>query len=151
MAQIKATFTRRWALRPTFWPMQQQQRIIYLYPDQTYTFGRSRKADILLPSSACSANHCSIQVFNNHLILIDTSRNGTYINNQLAPPTGQRLSIGDEISFGVRPDTPPRDNENRLVFSVTKFYEFCLGVPLTEPPELTIDLTIDGGDTDEEN
>jgi len=71
----------------------------------TYSLGRGRDCDIVIPDGSCSRKHASLTVANlsDHVYIDDCdSRNGTYLNGRpVAGPTvvpnGGRLRIGSSI------------------------------------------------------
>lgn len=69
------------------------------------TIGRAPDCDWILPDPECfvSGSHASILCQNGEYYLIDTSSNGTYVNNMPQPiPTGEPrlLTDEDQIAFG---------------------------------------------------
>lgn len=62
-------------------------------------FGRSN--GLRLPSFTVSREHCSIFVFCNNVILLDYSRNGTLVSEQLVNCEDFELYHGDVISIGI--------------------------------------------------
>lgn len=82
---------------------------IPLRQGQTYTVGRGRKSDIVVPDRACSRNHARIHVdrHRDDLIVEDLrSRNGTFLNGDPVPrralmTEGSRLRVGASV-FLVR-------------------------------------------------
>lgn len=61
-----------------------------------------------LPNLTVSRQHCSIFVFQNNVVLLDYSRNGTMVNQRLVLQededlfNGDRLQIGDYVFMLVR-------------------------------------------------
>jgi pSer/pThr/pTyr-binding forkhead associated (FHA) protein len=91
---------------------------IPLRQGQTYTLGRGRKSDIVVPDRACSRAHARIHV-NPHrddLIVEDLhSRNGTFLNGDPVPKRallgeGSRLRVGASI-FLVRLHESDEDSQ----------------------------------------
>jgi pSer/pThr/pTyr-binding forkhead associated (FHA) protein len=91
---------------------------IPLRPGQTYTVGRGRKSDIVVPDRACSRCHARIHVtpHRDDLIVEDLrSRNGTYLNGDPVPQRalmaeGSRLRVGASV-FLVRLKESEEDSQ----------------------------------------
>ncbi len=97
---------------------------IPLRQGQTYTVGRGRKSDIVVPDRACSRNHARIHVdrHRDDLIVEDlSSRNGTFLNGDPVPrrallTEGSRLRVGASV-FLVR--LHEREEDSRLADTAT--------------------------------
>lgn len=81
-------------------PLQPGGETYYLLPGKEYIVGR-KNCDILLPSDqSISRSHAQLTVTDQTLTLKDTSKYGTFVNNQqLTAPV--ELSSGDNVTFGV--------------------------------------------------
>ncbi|XP_038146118.1 nibrin [Cyprinodon tularosa] len=81
-------------------PQQSGGAAFYLLPGKTCVVGR-KACDILLPSDqSISRSHAQLTVTEQTLTLKDTSKYGTFVNNQqLTAPV--ELSSGDNVTFGV--------------------------------------------------
>ena len=67
---------------------------------ESLSIGRSQECDVNLQGPTISRHHCSINRSGNHILLIDHSRNGVFVNDR--PVNGQsRLGDGDQIKVGT--------------------------------------------------
>ena len=71
----------------------------YPLTKDTTILGRAKQADLILGGDGVSREHARIRADENGYILIDTSRNGTYLNNQKLQHE-VRLTPGDHIRMG---------------------------------------------------
>ncbi|XP_041845024.1 nibrin isoform X2 [Melanotaenia boesemani] len=81
-------------------PLQSGGETHYLLPGRDYVVGR-KNCDILLPNDqSISRAHAKLTVADQNLTLNDTSKYGTFVNNQrLTAPVN--LKSGDDVTFGV--------------------------------------------------
>lgn len=74
-----------------------------IYAHSQVTIGRSSANDIIIDDGykRSSRYHARLVADDEDVRLYDEgSRHGTYVNERLVPPAGQRLKIGDRIEFG---------------------------------------------------
>lgn len=69
-------------------------------PDRPVTVGRGETADVRIPSSEISREHCRLTAEGDELIVEDLgSSNGTFVNGRPIS-RATRLKIGDRVTFG---------------------------------------------------
>ncbi|MCD9460561.1 FHA domain-containing protein [Marinibactrum halimedae] len=69
----------------------------------THSFGRDvNNCDTGLSDSLCSRNHCIIEYIGNTWVLIDHSKNGTYVNNKKVEAKRVSLNKDDTLTFSKK-------------------------------------------------
>src|SRR5438105_3391449 len=78
---------------------RQQGREFPLKLDGEITIGRGEDADLQLPDETVSRKHAIVSVKGDEIVLLDCSKNGTYVNGRLMT-TSLVLNHGDQIHIG---------------------------------------------------